>query len=75
MRTGADFMLAGDGEFYEDRRNQMKKCLYQEGWHAKIKAFYEQITLNLLKQWSSNVGGTTNQVDIIRDVGNSGKNY
>ena len=74
-RTGADFMLAGDGQFFEERRNQMKQCLYQDGWHLKIKAFYESITLKLLKQWSSNVGGRTNQVDIIRDVGNSGMHF
>lgn len=68
-------MLSGDGKFFEERRNQMKQCLYQDGWHLKIKEFYESTTLKLLKQWSSNVGGTTNQVDIVRDVGNSGTHF
>lgn len=71
--SGADFMLAGDGPFFQDRRLQMKECLYQVSWHKNIKAFYEAITVQLLKEWSYNVGGTNSQVDIVRDVGNSGE--
>jgi hypothetical protein len=71
-KPGANFMLAGDGEFFKERRNQMKECLYQDNWHNSVKSFYESITLQLLKKWGYNVGGNTNQVDIIRDVSNSG---
>ena len=67
-------MLAGDGEFFAERRGQMKECLYQANWHQSVKAFYESITLELLKKWSYELLGNTRQVDIIRDVGNSGKN-
>ncbi|RDW75784.1 hypothetical protein BP5796_06605 [Coleophoma crateriformis] len=70
-KPGADFMLAGDGPFFAERRTQMKQCLYQDNWHKSVKAFYQDITLSLLKQWSYNLHGTTKQVDIIRDVGNS----
>lgn len=63
-------MLAGDGPFFKERREQMSKCLYQEQWATKIKAFYEDITLKLLHQHSYKIAGV-NQVDIIRDIGNS----
>jgi hypothetical protein len=66
-------MLAGDGPFFHERRLQMKECLYQANWHKNIKAFYESITVQLLKKWSFKVDGTTSHVDIIRDVGNSGE--
>jgi hypothetical protein len=71
-KQGADFMLAGDGPFFTERREQMKECLYQKNWEKSIKDFYEAITLDLIKKWSCGVGGTARQVDIIRDVGNSG---
>ncbi|PQE12457.1 fatty acid oxygenase protein [Rutstroemia sp. NJR-2017a BBW] len=70
-KPGANFMLAGDGDFFKERRDQMKECLYQDNWHNSVKSFYESITLQLLKKWGYNVGGNTNQVDIIRDVSNS----
>lgn len=68
-------MLAGDGEFFAERRTQMKECLYQDKWHESIKDYYEGIVPKLLKRWSYNIGGETNQVDIIRDIDNSGKNF
>ena len=71
--SGADFMLAGDGPFFNSRRLQMKDCLYQANWNRNIKAFYEAITTKLLKQWSFKFDGKTSQMDIIRDVGNSGE--
>lgn len=72
-KPGANFMLAGDGAFFAERRNQMKECLYQSNWNKSIKYFYEHITLALLKQYSYGITGETKQVDIIRDVGNSGQ--
>jgi linoleate 10R-lipoxygenase len=70
-KPGLNFMLSGDGPFFAERRQMMSKCLYQEGWKAKIRQFYEETTVMLLKKWSYKVGGV-NQVDIIRDIGNSG---
>ncbi|KAG9234558.1 heme peroxidase [Amylocarpus encephaloides] len=74
-KPGADFMLAGDGPFFAERREQMRQCLYQANWHKSVKDFYEAITLKLLKKWSHEIGGKTKQVDIIRDVGNSAHVY
>lgn len=68
-------MLAGDGSFFAERRNQMKECLYQDKWHESVKNYYEGIVPKLLKKWSYNIGGTTNQVDVIRDIDNSGENF
>ncbi|KAK6604717.1 Linoleate 10R-lipoxygenase [Botrytis cinerea] len=70
-KPGANFMLAGDGDFFAERRNQMKECLYQDKWHESVKNYYESIVPRLLKRWSYNIGGTTNQVDVIRDIDNS----
>ncbi|KAF5869761.1 putative fatty acid oxygenase protein [Botrytis fragariae] len=70
-KPGANFMLAGDGDFFAERRNQMKECLYQDKWHESVKNYYESIVPKLLKRWSYNIGGTTNQVDVIRDIDNS----
>lgn len=64
-------MLSGDGPFFAQRRDQMSKCLYQNKWKDNIRAFYEEITIKLLRQWSYKIGDKTNQVDIIRDIGNS----
>jgi linoleate 10R-lipoxygenase len=72
-KPGGNFMLAGDGLFFAERRQQMSKCLYQANWHKNVKDFYEAITLQLLKKWSSDISKNSKQVDIIRDVGNSGK--
>lgn len=66
-------MLAGDGPFFADRRKQMGECLYRNNWHQSIKTFYEGITVTLLKKWSYEISKGTRRVDIIRDVGNSGR--
>ncbi|KUJ13569.1 heme peroxidase [Mollisia scopiformis] len=71
----ANYMLCGASPFFSARREQIKQCLYAEQWADKIKAFYEDITLKLLEKWSYGLGGNTNQVDIVRDVGNSAHTY
>lgn len=66
-------MLAGDGPFFNNRRLQMKESLYQTDWYKSIKAFNEDITVRLVKQWGFKIDEKTSQADIIRDVRNSGE--
>ena len=66
---GADFMLAGDNQVNTSSRKMMGAALYREKWHQEVKSFYENITLQLLREKSYKIAGV-NQVDIVRDVGN-----
>lgn len=66
---GADFMLSGDAPVNADSRRVMGAALYRDKWEDEVKRFYENITLQLLRKNSYKVSGT-NQVDIVRDVGN-----
>lgn len=66
---GADFMLSGDMPVNANSRRVMGAALYHDKWEVEVKSFYENITLQLLREKSYKVSGT-NQVDIIRDVGN-----
>ena len=66
---GRDFMLSGDGEANAKSRAVMHRALYKEKWHSEVKKFYENITLELLRENSCNIAGV-NTVDIVRDVGN-----
>lgn len=66
---GADFMLSGDAPANTNSRNIMGSALYRDKWEDEVKSFYENITLQLLREKSYKISGT-NQVDIVRDVGN-----
>ena len=66
---GSDFMLSGDSPVNAKSRELMGKALYRDKWHQEIQKFYENITLELLRQKSYKLAGV-NQVDIVRDVGN-----
>lgn len=66
---GSKFMLSGDSAFHAEQRKCMHAQLYRDSWHAHIKAFYRQITEQLLAEKSYVVAGQRH-VDIIRDVGN-----
>ena len=66
---GADFMLAGDSAPNANSRGIMCPALYRQDWEGAVKNFYEHITLKLLQEKSYKIAGT-NQVDIVRDVGN-----
>ncbi len=66
---GKDFMLSGDGEANASSREMVGKALYGDRWHQQVKEFYENITLQLLRDKSYKIAGV-NQVDIVRDVGN-----
>lgn len=66
---GADFMLSGDSFPNEFSRSIMCPALYKPAWETEVKAFYENITSQLLREHSYKISGT-NQVDIVRDVGN-----
>ena len=66
---GCDFMLSGDDPVHANSRKVMEKAIYRDKWHNEIKTFYENITLELLHKNSYKLAGS-NQVDIVRDVGN-----
>ena len=66
---GADFMLSGDTSVNAQSRCVMGAALYWDKWHHEVEKFYKNITLNLLRENSYKVSGS-NQVDIVRDVGN-----
>ncbi len=66
---GADFMLSGDAPDNANSRRIMAPALYRDKWEDEVKSFYEKITLQLLRENSYQISGT-NQVDIVRDVGN-----
>lgn len=66
---GADFMLSGDLPVNARSREIMGKGLYQTAWDREVRAFYENVTLELLHQKSYKIAGV-NQVDIVRDIGN-----
>lgn len=78
--AGGNFMLAGDEKANADSRKLMEDAIYRgkdsrkiptgnEEWLKEVREFYENTTAKLLKQKSFKLG-KTNQVDIIRDVGN-----
>ncbi|KAF4549621.1 Linoleate 10R-lipoxygenase-like protein [Elsinoe fawcettii] len=66
---GRKFMLSGDGSFYTGQKEAMHACLYKEKWHENVMAFYEKITLELVKRHTVKIAGK-NQLDFTRDVGN-----
>lgn len=66
---GADFMLSGDTSVNAQSRCVMGAALYWDKWNHEVEKFYKNITLNLLHDNSYKISGT-NQVDIVRDVGN-----
>ncbi|KAJ5142315.1 Psi-producing oxygenase A [Penicillium atrosanguineum] len=66
---GRDFMLSGDLPANAASRKMMGKALYRDKWREDVQAFYEDITLQLLKSKSYKIAGV-NQIDIARDVSN-----
>lgn len=66
---GADFMLADDSPPSARSRAVMGSALYRQDWENYVKTFYDGITLSLLRDKSYKISGS-NQVDIVRDVGN-----
>jgi cytochrome P450 len=78
--AGKNFMLAGDGPANAASRKLMYNALYMgqpskgitsgnEKWLTAVRDFYEETTINLLKDKGYSLPGGS-QVDIIRDVGN-----
>ena len=65
-KSGADFMLS---PVNVNSCELMDDALYREKWQDEVRDFYKNITLQLLREKSYKVSGT-NQVDIVRDVGN-----
>ncbi len=66
---GADFMLSGDSPPNANSRDVMYPALYKSAWETEVKRFYENITLQLLREHSYKISGKS-QVDIVRDVAN-----
>lgn len=64
---GVDYCLAGDGPKNTESRKLVMKALYPKDWHAEVKKFYEDITAQLMKEYTYKIGNTC-QVDIVRDV-------
>lgn len=60
---------AGDKPPNAASREMMGAALYRQKWETEVKKFYEDITLQLLRQHSYKIAGV-NQVDIARDVAN-----
>lgn len=65
-KGGLDFMLSGDSTFHGQQRKTMGKALYHSEWKKHIKAFYEDITIRLLREKTCKIAGI-NQVDITRE--------
>ncbi|KAJ5662754.1 Psi-producing oxygenase A [Penicillium macrosclerotiorum] len=66
---GRDFMLADDRPANASSRKIVGKALYREKWESEVRSFYEEITIQLLRQNSYKIAGV-NQVDLVRDVAN-----
>jgi cytochrome P450 len=75
-----NFMLSGDGPANSASRELMANAIYlgqptrgipsgNEKWLTAVRDFYEQVTVQLLKEKSYTLAGVQ-QADIIRDVGN-----
>lgn len=74
------FMLAGDERSNAESRSRMERALYMgphsrsvpsgnEKWIGEVRRFYEETMTSLLKEKSYKLG-KTNNIDIIRDLGN-----
>ncbi|RYP35414.1 hypothetical protein DL767_003821 [Monosporascus sp. MG133] len=68
---GSRFMLSGDSALHAGQRRCMHEQLYKDSWKSHIKAFYAQVTDQLIREKSYGLAGT-NFVDVVRDVGNIG---
>lgn len=65
-KGGEDFMLSGDSRIHSEQRVRMAGALYREHWEEQVKAFYLNITEQLLQEKSYKLGNV-NQVDITRE--------
>ena len=59
-------MLSGDSEKHTKQRETMGGCLYHDRWRQQVKDFYQDITIQLLREKSCKIAGI-NQVDITRE--------
>jgi linoleate 8R-lipoxygenase/9,12-octadecadienoate 8-hydroperoxide 8R-isomerase len=67
LHYGVDYCLAGDGPKNAESRKIVMHGLYPKDWHAEVKKFYEDMTAQLMKEYSYKMGNAY-QVDIVRDV-------
>lgn len=68
-QPGRDFMLAGDQPINDRSRKLMEPAMYISEWEDDVKTFYERKTQELIEDKRYKLAGT-NQMDLIRDVGN-----
>ncbi|KAI1455626.1 linoleate diol synthase [Annulohypoxylon moriforme] len=66
---GNRFTISGDSAFHASQREFMQDQLYKGDWRSHVKAFYSQITDQLIKERTYELAGQK-FVDIVRDVGN-----
>jgi hypothetical protein len=60
-------MLSGDSSANAEQRAFVKDCLYKPtNGLDEVRQFYEDVTLELLHQWSRKLGSSY-QVDIVRE--------
>ncbi|EFE40287.1 hypothetical protein TRV_04981 [Trichophyton verrucosum HKI 0517] len=65
---GKDFMLSGDRPANSVSRRILHDALYIDRWREEVRVFYKDTTIKLLHSKAYKLGGTINQVDIVRDV-------
>ena len=59
-------MLSGDSSYDSKQREIVSKSLESGDWQKQVKAFYEDITVQLLNDKAGKLAGI-NQVDVTRE--------
>ena len=65
-KTGYEQLLAGDSSYNSKQKEILTKSLQSEDWQKQVKAFYQDITIQLLNEKAGKLAGI-NQVDITRE--------
>lgn len=65
-KTGYDSLLSGDTGFDTQKKDIISKSLSSEDWHKQVKAFYENITLQLLREKTGKLANIK-QIDVTRE--------
>lgn len=65
-KTGYEHLLAGDASYNSEQKDILTKTLKSEDWQKQVKAFYQDITVQLLNEKTGKLPGI-NQVDITRE--------
>ena len=65
-KAGYDFLLSGDSSYDSKQREIVSKSLESGDWQKQVKAFYEDITVQLLNDKAGKLAGI-NQIDVTRE--------